>query len=202
MIRIKATLLAAILGLGSLTGAEAQTVGSSSYTSTAPKDCRPLGKPSELDGSASRLCRGKDNLVVLISEDDLRETVSVGRNRADAARQPASDVWFGPFNSSETTIEWRSLGAKPFAMIQRWHIADHADRDREDRPRTKAMLVVTRLPPGAVCHVAYIDAIANGNANDLARQAADDLARGFNCGKDQVKIVGARGRAVELATAR
>ena len=90
MIRIKATLLAAILGLGSLTGAEAQTVGSSSYTSTAPKDCRPLGKPSELDGSASRLCRGKDNLVVLISEDDLRETVSVGRNRADAARQPAS----------------------------------------------------------------------------------------------------------------
>jgi hypothetical protein len=184
-----------------LAGANAQTVGSS-YTSTAPKDCRSIGKPSELDGSASRLCRGKGNLVVLISEDDLRETVSVGRNRNDAARQPASDVWFGPFNSSETTIEWRSLGARPFAMIQRWHIADHADREREDRPRTKAMLVVSRLPPGAVCHVAYVDAIANGNANELARQAADELARDFDCGKDQVKIVGARGRAIELATAR
>lgn len=64
------------------------------------------------------------------------------------------------------------------------------------------MLVVTRLPPGPVCHVAYIDAIANPNSNELARKAADDFARSFRCGKDEVKIIGGRGRAVELATMR
>jgi hypothetical protein len=64
------------------------------------------------------------------------------------------------------------------------------------------MIVVTRLPPGSVCHVAYVDAIANANTNELARKAADDFARGFRCGKDEVKVIGASGRAVELAGTR
>jgi hypothetical protein len=59
---------------------------------------------------------------------------------------------------------------------------------------------VTRLPPGAVCHVAYVDVQANPNANELARKAADEIARNFKCGKDEVKIVGNSGRAVTLAS--
>jgi len=192
--------IALLAGL-SAGNADAQSLGSS-YTSTAPKDCRQIGKPSEFDGSTTRVCPGRDGLVVLIAEDDLREIVSVGRNRRAAAEEPAAKVWFAPFNSSETTVEWRAAGAKPFAIIQRWHIADGSDPDKQGRPNTKAMLVVTRLPPGPVCHVAYVDAIANPNANDLARKAADDFARGFTCGKDEVKIVGTSGRAVELATIR
>ncbi|WP_208087673.1 hypothetical protein [Bradyrhizobium barranii] len=179
----------------------AQSMGST-YSSTAPKDCRQIGKPSELDGSTTRVCPGKNGLIVLIAEDDLREIVSVGRNRKAAAEEPAAKVWFAPFNSSEATVEWRSAGTKPIAMIQRWHIADGTDPDKQGRPNTKAMLVVTRLPPGPVCHVAYVDAIANPTANELARKAADDFARSFTCGKDEVKIVGTRGRAVELATMR
>ncbi|MBH5401946.1 hypothetical protein HZZ13_29755 [Bradyrhizobium sp. CNPSo 4010] len=184
-----------------LSSADAQSVGSS-YTSTAAKDCRQIGKPSALDGSSTRVCPGKGGLLVLVAEDDLREIVSVGRSRKAASEEPAAAAWFAPFNSSETTIEWRAAGAKPFAIIQRWHIADNSGPDKQGRPSTKAMLVVTRLPPGPVCHVAYVDAIANPNANELARKAADDLARGFSCGKDEVKIVGTRGRAVELATMR
>jgi hypothetical protein len=57
---------------------------------------------------------------------------------------------------------------------------------------------VTRLPPGPVCHVAYIDGQANHNANELARQAADEFARDFKCGSDDVKVIGERGRAVEM----
>lgn len=201
MIRITTIGLAALLMVAGLACADAQSVGSA-YTSTAPKDCRQIGKPSELDGSTTRACPGKDGLTVLIAEDDLRETVSVGRNRRAAAEEPAAKTWFAPFNSSETTIEWRATGAKPFAIIQRWHIADNSDPDKQGRPGTKAMLVVTRLPPGPVCHVAYVDAVANPTANELARKAADDFARGFTCGKDEVKIIGARGRAVELATMR
>jgi hypothetical protein len=193
--------LAVLMTCIGLTCADAQSV-SSTYSSTAPKDCRQIGKASELDGSTTRACPGRNGLLVLVAEDDLREIVSVGRNRKQAAEEPAAKAWFAPFNSSETTIEWRAVGAKPFAIIQRWHIADNGDPDKQGRPNTKAMLVVTRLPPGPVCHVAYVDAIANPTANELARKAADDFARGFACGKDEVKIIGTRGRAVELATMR
>ena len=139
---------------------------------------------------------------MLVSEDDLRETVSVGRNRAAAAREPAAQSWFGPFNSTTATVEWRALDGKPFAIIQRWHIADNSDEDSSGRPIAKPLLAVTRLPPGPVCHVAYIDVQANPDANELARKAADEAARGFQCGTDAVKVIGESGRAVELALRR
>ena len=61
------------------------------------------------------------------------------------------------------------------------------------------MLAVTRLPPGEVCHVAYVDAQANANPNELARKAADELARNFQCGKDEVHVIGETGRASTMA---
>ena len=190
----------ALLGasLGLISPACAQTFGSS-YTSTAPKDCRVTSASTGVDDSTIRTCPGKAGLVVVISEDDLRETVSVGRNRVAAAKEPAAQVWFGPFNSTEHTVEWRAVNGKPFAIIQRWRIADNADEDKNGRPIAKPMLAVTRLPPGPVCHVAYIDAQANPNPNELARKAADELARDFKCGKDEVKVIGEAGKAVGLA---
>ena len=155
-----------------------------------------------VDGSTIRVCPGKVGLVVVISEDDLRESVSVGRTRAAADKEPAAEASFGPFNSTTQTVEWRTADSKPFAIIQRWHIADNGDPDKSGRPIAKPMLAVTRLPPGEVCHVAYIDAQANPNANELARKAADEFARGFKCGKDEVKTIGESGRAVEMATRR
>jgi hypothetical protein len=190
-----AAMLAAIcVCLMSASSASAETF-SSSYTSIAPEDCR-------IDKAGTRVCPGKAGLVALVSEDDLRETVSVGRDRGAAAREPAARTWFGPFNAATATVEWRAAGGTPFAVIQRWRISDIDDEDKTGRPISKQMLVVTRLPPGAVCHVAYVDVKANSNANELARQAADTIARNFKCDEDKVKIVGATGRAVELATMR
>jgi len=176
----------------------AQTIGSS-YSSTDPKHCRVTSAGNGVDDSTKRVCPGKAGYVVLISEDDLRETVSVGRNRRGASREPAAQTWFGPFNSTTNTVEWRAVGGKPFAIIQRWHIADNTDQDKDGRPIAKPMLAVTRLSPGPVCHVAYIDAQANPNPNELARKAADELARSFTCGKDEVKVIGETGRAVSTA---
>jgi hypothetical protein len=189
-----AALFAAAFGL--ISPANAQTF-SSSYTSTAPKDCRTIGKPE--NGSTTQVCPGKSELVVVISEDDLRQTVSVGPNRAAAAKEPAAETWFAPFNSTANTVEWRAVDGKSFAIIQRWLISDNNDPDKSGSPISKPMLAVTRLPPGPVCHVAYIDGQANRNANELARQAADEFARDFKCGKDEVKVIGEKGAAVSLA---
>ena len=71
--------LAALFGgcFGLIPAANAQTFGSS-YTSTAPRDCRVTGAGD----STTRVCRGKAGLVVMIGEDDLREAVSVGRSQS------------------------------------------------------------------------------------------------------------------------
>ena len=189
-----AALFAAAFGL--ISPASAQTF-SSSYTSSAEKDCRTIGKPKDV--STKQVCPGKSGLVVLVSEDDLRQTVSVGPNRVAASKEPAAAVWFAPFNSTAPTVEWRAVDGKPFAIIQRWLIADNNDTDKAGSPISKPMHAVTRLPPGSVCHVAYIDGQANRNANELARQAADEFARDFKCGKDEVKVIGEKGAAVGLA---
>jgi len=182
--------------LGLISPADAQTF-SSSYTSTAEKNCRTVGKPR--DGGTTQVCPGKSGLVVVISEDDLRQTVSVGPTAAAAAKEPAAQTWFAPFNSTANTVEWRMANGQPFAIIQRWLIADNDDVDKSGTPANKPMLAVTRLPPGPVCHVAYVDGQANRNANEVARQAADEFARDFKCGKDEVKVVGEKGSAVKLA---
>jgi hypothetical protein len=172
----------------------------STYTSTAKTDCKVIppakGDP---DPGFDHVCPGMAGLVVTNVEGDLREVVSVGRTRAAAQKEPAAKAFFGPFSSTTNTIEWRHpKGGAPFAIIQRWHLADNDDPGPDNRPRTKQMLVVTRLPPGPVCHTAFVDVKANPNANELARQAAEK-AKDFKCGKDKVRVEGASGRAVELA---
>jgi hypothetical protein len=172
--------------------APAQAVVVSTHSTTFPANCWITG-PGRVEDSPTRVCRGKGPLVVLVNKGDRRETISVGRNRDEAAKEPAAQSSFGPFNQALPAIEWRMANNNPFAIIQRWRIAD---RDAEP------ILVVTRLPPGAVCPVAYVDAAANPNADELARQAADGIARDFKCGTDQVKVIGASGRTAELTAPR
>ena len=179
--------------------AAAASIGSA-YSSTADKDCRKLSS-FRLDGddyASEHLCRGHAGFVVLKREDDLRENISVGRTARAAAGEPAASQGFGPFNSTTGTVEWRLADGKPFAIIQRWRIADNDDPDKTGRPQTRQMLVVTRLPPGAVCHVAYVDVKANPDANEVARKVADEQARGFDCSKDKAAIAGLRGRTADF----
>jgi hypothetical protein len=198
------TSLAAIVTIGLCTGARPASAQDaeiiSTYTSTAKKHCKvvPLAKDDPVAGF-HHICPGVGGLIVANIESDLREVVSVGRTRGAAEKEPAAEAFFGPFSSTTNTIEWRRRkGGAAFAIIQRWHLADNDDPAPDNRPRTKQMLVVTRLPPGPVCHVAYVDVKANPDANEIARRAADK-ARDFTCGKDKVRVEGATGRAVELA---
>ena len=91
------------------------------------------------------------------------------------------------------TVEWRlekqpTGKTRPFATILRWNVRAEGDVMRS----TGRALVVTRLGPGGVCHVGYVDARANPDANELARRIADEHARTFRCGKDKRIVLGNR----------
>jgi len=169
------------------------------YTSAKPKDCRTAekNKPKEEMPWVVQSCKGVGGFIVRIFDADLRQTVSYGKTLAAAAKEPAAEQGFGPFNHVHDTIEWRLRDGKPFATIQRWFIADNEKPKPDGSPTDVPILVVMRLAPA--CHVAYIDATANADANALAQQTADEKAATFTCGKDQVTVVGNKGRGAELA---
>jgi len=177
---------------------------SSLYTSVATKGCVKFEtvKVSGDEIAATFDCKGLPGYSVVVGEDDLRTVVAIGFNRLHAKDQSSFGQGFAPFNSVHDNLEWRldAKTKKPFATIQRWLIADNADLDKDSRPKTVGLLVVTRTPPGASCHVAYIDVRANENPNALAQKAADELAQKFDCKKDKVVFIGNKGRAAELAT--
>jgi hypothetical protein len=111
---IVARAIAFVTALPALIGsASAQSIGSS-YTSTAEKDCRITNTGWD---SSVRVCPGKAGLIVLVTEDDLRQTVSISQSRKAAENEPAASTGFGPFNSANATIEWRAMNGKPFAIV-------------------------------------------------------------------------------------
>jgi hypothetical protein len=168
------------------------------YSSTAPRNCKKVdaAKDGEGDWSVWR-CDGIGGYVVRVTEDDLRMTVSVGRNLEAAANEPASKHQFAPFNNTHDTLEWRMTKGQPFATIQRWFLSDVSNPDKSGKPAQVAMLVVTRLNPA--CHAGYVDVHANAIASALARKAADEHARAFDCNNKPI-VIGKPGRAIELAT--
>jgi hypothetical protein len=196
-----AFLLSALTALAATSSASAQQ-NTSVYTSVATKTCQKFEtvKVSGDEIAATFDCKGLPGYSVVVGEDDLRTVVAIGFNRMHAKEQPSFGQGFGPFNSVHDNLEWRidARTKKPFATIQRWFIADNNDVGADNRPKTVGLLVVTRTPPGASCHVAYIDVRANKNPNALAQKAADEFAQNFDCKKDKVQIFGNKGRAIEL----
>ena len=125
---------------------------------------------------ATWACDGLDGYPVVISEGDLRMTVSYGANAMD---EVAMSQGFGAFNRLGAKMEWLTPAddpGHPVATILRWYL------QKGEGPGESQILVVTQLTPGAVCQVAWVDATANRNANELARDAATELAGDFDCG--------------------
>ena len=178
----------ALIGfVGIATTAASQSV-SRVYTQLDADKCRHT-KGKGVEDYGSWRCAGHDGIEVYLSAGDQRMQVSFGRN---AARELAASQTFPAFNSAyKGTIEWRietPPGGRPraFAAILRWNVKLADD----ERDTTGRVLVVTRLGPGGVCHVGYVDARANPNANELAQKLADEQARAFKCGKDTPLVAG------------
>ncbi|ODR95841.1 hypothetical protein AUC70_02975 [Methyloceanibacter stevinii] len=58
-------------------------------------------------------------------------------------------------------------------------------------------LVVTKLGNTNACHVAYVRAEENPDANKLAREIADNDARRFSCERDRPRTYGPGGQPVD-----
>jgi hypothetical protein len=161
------------------------------YTPLDLDKCRHT-KGRDVEDYGSWRCLGHHGIPVYASAGDQRTYVSFGRN---AAKEIAARETLASFNSEGKTIEWRierRANGKPraFATILRWNTTVTGRDDKQVRGQ---VLVVTRLGPGGVCHVGYVDGSANANANELAAKLADERARTFRCGKDKPVIVGEQG---------
>ena len=142
-----------------------------------------------------RICPGEAGWQVLVSEDDLRETVSV---RHDVL-QPAG-------NGCASLVRSVQFGRDhdPMAHAERQTGCDHLalapdDDGDEDQVAAKAMLVVMpcRRAPCATSPISMLRRRQNLPTRQPTRPRAI-----FACGKDDVKVMGNSGRAVELATRR
>ncbi|MGD9542931.1 MAG: hypothetical protein AB7F41_08190 [Methylocystis sp.] len=165
--------------------AAAQDISSAYTKLDVRRDCKHRPGTAIEDYGEWR-CKGHAGAPMWLGAGDQRMYVSFG---AKAKDEPAAGQTLAPFNDFyKGVVEWRLSNGKPFAGIMRWNVKRAADMEnREIRGRA---LVVTRLPPGAVCHVGYVDALANPNANELAREIADRRARDFVCGVDTPVVLG------------
>jgi hypothetical protein len=175
-----------VLGLASAP-ALSQTI-ESAYTKFDAKKCKHEKGTAEED-YGSWLCPGYAGLRILLSAGDQRMFVSYGPWKDSLA---ATQTFPGFNDVYEGTVEWRiekpAKGRpRPFATILRWNLVTAEDQEKATGPikPTGRTLVVTRLGPGGSCHVGYVDARANPDANERARKIADEHAQSFKCGKDE-----------------
>lgn len=162
--------------------AMAQSGFTSAYTDLDLDQCLVLDAD---DFGASWSCPGYKGFPLLVQEGDLRFSLSYG---FDADQSSVGFQTLPPFNTLGSKLEWRLSNALgrwfPIATIVRYYTADP-----ETGEDSGQVLVVTQIAEGNSCHIAYVDARANANANELAREAADK-AGDFDCMSDEVEIIG------------
>jgi len=186
---MRAILLASIFAACLAAPAAAQSLVST-YTPLDLDKCRHT-RGKDVEDYGAWQCAGFQGIGVRITAGDMRMYVSYGR---EAKNEPAARETLASFHGEGTTIEWRSERSAdgkftPFATILRFRttVSDG------DKSATGQVLVVTRLPPGAVCRVGYVDGRANPDANALAQKIADEIARNFKCGSDKPVFLGNKG---------
>lgn len=180
----RAALVLAVLSSGVTTAAAGN---SSVYTSLDLDQCAAQ-TPAADDPLQSTVwwCDGHAGIPVRVAEGDLRYLVSYGD---DAANEIAASQTLPAFNTIHTTLEWR-VGAdgQPLATILRFftQTGDGADGDQ--------FLVITKLGgAGQICQIGFINASINSNANEIAREVADNAVLHFRCGVDNPLAYGLTG---------
>ncbi len=153
----------------------AQAAFQSAYTDIDLDACLVLDSD---DFGTRWACPGYRGYPMRVAEGDRRFTIGYGFNLEAEPYRGAQAL--EPVNRLAPEMEWRLSNASgrwmPVATIVRYltQAPDAPDTMRE-------VLVVTQLVPGQTCHIAYVDVLANENAEQLAREAADSRAGTVDC---------------------
>lgn len=139
-------------------------------------DCTVTRQATE-GQSVDYRCPGRGDVPVLLHDGD-------GRYDLDAGVRNGQFQSIGAFNSIGTTIEWRLDEGRPVAVIFRLNDATMEDHGRSVLAVEK---VGTSQSPG--CRIAQI-AGETPDANAEARRIADRRAPGFDCGTDEMQVIG------------
>lgn len=163
-----------------------------------PPACRANHGPSE-----GFTCKGEGGWTVLIGFPAFGASVTVAGpgqsvSRKVQARDGRSLVVDG-MSSAKSPVEWRgTMGAGRFvpnAAIMRVQVLSAEQRqeaienggDLANARRAQVLIVYRLAPAGVACEIAYVDAGANANPNELARAAADSDT---TCPVDRVMVPG------------
>jgi hypothetical protein len=166
-------LVAVMMLFGSFTWAKAQSM-SSAYTSLDAKQCKTLKSSSAEGGSYEARCKGVGGYVLLVSEGDLRQNVTVV---TPSGKQHSLELWSvvsGGFSSVGPKAEWRAVKQNnklvPVALIVRFN----ASEDPSNSNKITSYLAVAKITSREVCVTSKIS--PGAKANEEARVAADDAA--------------------------
>ncbi len=188
----KLVVSAALLVTIALPGAAA--AAESAYTDLDTDRCQQLS--AEEGMGVTLKCKGLGALPVYFQEGDLRTSLFYGTVPQRYVDEGFES--FSPMNTVGKKIEWRlDAAGQPQATILRWFL-DNIDpaTGSADPKRRGQLLVISRVATqkdGEGCMVGFVDALANTDANALAREVADDIAPGFACGTDVPTYHGTRG---------
>jgi len=173
------------LGLSLSTVANAQGP-ESRYINFNLDACETIERDEE-SGAIIQRCNDEGDYEIYVAEGDLRYFIGYGPN---GLNQRAFSQTLAPFNHVNNVVELRQYEgeSEPYAAILRYY----TDSGMGDDNAKGEVLVVTKLDGGEACHMAYIDARANPNANELAREIADG-DEGFDCLKDDPQVIGKTG---------
>ncbi len=69
-----------------------------------------------------------------------------------------------------------------------------------EEPREEQALVITKIEENDFCIAGFVEATAEGNGNQLARDVADQVVPGFVCGQDQPQWHGQTGPLAKAMT--
>ena len=144
----------------------------STYTSIENKDCTTL---SSTNFGSSFSCEAYGNINVEVLEEDLRQSITLIRNKKRYPLELWSSV-SSSFSFLGNKIEWRfskKMKRKPIAMITRYNVSVG-----EYLEQTNSYLAVVKITNNEMCVVGKVK--PQREQNILARQMADK-AESLDC---------------------
>jgi hypothetical protein len=185
------TLCCTVLAAACVLGAPARAQAPESvYTELLKGRCKFISIEKETNEEQVKRCPGHGGAQVLTRASHTTVYLSFRWSKSRMAEDVVSGWSLGD------KVEWRGArtrnGFAPYATIVRVIV-----KDPDTLVGGGHVLAVVRIGKRDACLAAAVDISANKEANALAREAADAIARTFACGKDRPRVHGAATRWTE-----